>query len=137
MLYPILAMVVLTAMVWGRLYVTRVRKVRTKRIPVQELADRSRASRLLQDVAGPSDNLINLFELPVLFYVAMILLYVTGHGDGVYLAMAWIYVSLRAAHSFIHCTYNRVMHRFGVYLLSSVVLWAMWARLGWQFLAAA
>ena len=137
MLYPLFAMVTLTALVWGWMYVARIREIRTKRIPVQMLADRTRAAQALKDVAGPSDNLINLFELPVLFYVVMIVLYVTGRGDEVYLTMAWAYVLLRAAHSFIHCTYNRVIHRFSVYMLSGVALWAMWARLALQFLSAA
>lgn len=137
MLYPLLAMVALTVLVWGWLYVTRVREVRAKRIPVQELANRSRATQVLQNVSGPSDNLLNLFELPVLFYVAVLLLYVTDRGDGIYLVMAWAYALLRAAHSFIHCTYNRVTHRFGVYLLSGVVLWLMWIRLASQILAGA
>jgi hypothetical protein len=126
----------LIALVWSWMYVTRIREIRTKRVPVQVLADRTRAVQALKDVAGPSDNLINLFELPVLFYVVIIVLYVTGRGDEVYLTMAWVYVLLRAAHSFIHCTYNRVMHRFSVYMLSSVVLWVMWARLALQFLSA-
>jgi hypothetical protein len=53
-----------------------------------------------------SDNFRNLFEVPVLFYV----------------------------HSFIHLTYNRVMHRFAVYVLSTVVLLVLWAALGIQVL---
>ena len=137
MLYPVFAMVTLTLIVWIAVYITRVRQMRMKRIAVQELATRSGASQALKDVAGPSDNLLNLFELPVLFYALMVLLYVTGRGDAVFLALAWAYVLLRAAHSFIHCTYNRVMHRFSVYLMSSVVLWAMWAGLAWQVLGDA
>ena len=137
MLYPVFAMVTLTVIVWIAVYVTRVREIRTKRIPVQELATRSGASQALKNVAGPSDNLLNLFELPVLFYALMILLYVTGLGDEIYLALAWAYVILRTAHSVIHCTYNRVLHRFSVYLMSSVVLWAMWAILAWRVLGSA
>ncbi|HEY5683667.1 MAG TPA: MAPEG family protein [Sulfuricaulis sp.] len=136
MLYPVFAMVTLTAIVWVSVYLTRVREIRRKRIPAQKLANRSVASQILKNVAGPSDNLINLFELPVLFYVLMVLLFITDRGDGIYLALAWGYVLLRVAHSFIHCTYNRVLHRFSVYLASSLVLWAMWASLAWQVLGS-
>jgi len=136
MLYPVFAMVTLTAIVWVSVYITRVREIRKKRIPAQKLANRSVASQILKNVAGPSDNLINLFELPVLFYVLMVLLFITDRGDGIYLALAWGYVLLRVAHSFIHCTYNRVLHRFSVYLASSLVLWAMWAGLAWQVLVS-
>ena len=37
-------------------------------------------------------------------------------------ALAWLYVALRYAHSAIHCTYNRVMHRFAVFIASMLVL---------------
>ncbi|HEU5339089.1 MAG TPA: MAPEG family protein [Sulfuricaulis sp.] len=137
MLYPVFAMVALTAIVWVSMYVTRLCEIRNKRIPAQKLATRSGAGQILKNVAGPSDNLLNLFELPVLFYVLMVLLFITDHGDGIYLMLAWGYVLLRVAHSFIHCTYNCVLHRFSVYLASSLVLWAMWAGLAWQVLGGA
>jgi hypothetical protein len=137
MLYPVFAMVTLTAIVWVSVYVTRLREIRKKRIPAQKLATRSGAGQILKNVAGPSDNLLNLFELPVLFYVLMVLLFVTDRGDVFYLALAWGYVLLRAIHSFIHCTYNCVLYRFSVYLASSLILWAMWAGLAWQGLGGA
>lgn len=132
MLYPLLAMVALTVVVWLAVYVSRVREMRAQRISPQKLASRASAAEVLKRAAGPSDNLMNLFELPVLFYVIVILLYVTDRGDAAYLALAWAYVLLRALHSLIHCTYNRVMHRFGVYVLSSVALWVLWGRFALQ-----
>ena len=98
------------------MYFTRIREIRVKRIAVQSLADAAEAKRLLTGVAGPRDNLIKLFEIPNLFYAAVIILYVTGLANGLYLALAWAIVLLRYAHSFIHVTYNRVAHRFTVYL---------------------
>jgi hypothetical protein len=44
----------------------------------------------------------------------------------VLVAGAWAYVALRCAHSYIHVTYNRVMHRFLVYATSTVLLFALW-----------
>jgi hypothetical protein len=41
-------------------------------------------------------------------------------------------VALRALHSFIHVTYNRVMHRFVVYSSSTLLLFLMWAVFGAQ-----
>src|ERR1700730_11061689 len=93
-----------------------------RRISVQDLAPAAEAKRLLKDVAGPSDNLVNLFEIPVLFYVALIILYVTNLSNGLYLGLAWAFVLLRYAHSFIHVTYNRVKHRFAVYFAGTLLL---------------
>jgi hypothetical protein len=39
---------------------------------------------------------------------------------------AWLYVLLRVAHSLIHCTYNKVMHRLAVFLASFVLLVGLW-----------
>ena len=136
-LYPVFARVTLTLIVWISVYITRACEIWNKRIPVQKLATRSGAGQMLKSVAGPPDNLLNLFELPVLFYVLMVLLFVTDRGDGIYLALAWGYVLLRAIHSFIHCTYNCVLHRFSAYLVSSLVLWALWSALAWQVLGGA
>jgi hypothetical protein len=135
-LTPVLAMVALTALVWFWMYFTRLREIRVKRISPQALVDRTRATQALKRVAGPSDNLINLFEMPVLFYLAMVVLYVSSRVDEVFLVLAWVYVALRVGHSSIHCTYNRVLHRFSVYALSSLVLWVIWARVAWRLMTA-
>ena len=48
---------------------------------------------------------------------------------------SWTYVALRALHSFIHCTYNRVLQRFAVYVASSILLWGMWAAFALKVLS--
>ncbi len=126
-LLPMIALVLLTAIVWVWLYLTRVGTIRRQRIPPQALATRALGAALLAEVAGPSDNLMNLFEMPVLFYILTILLYVTGLAGTGHPVLASVYVALRYAHSVIHITYNRVLHRFLVYVASCAVLWAMWA----------
>jgi hypothetical protein len=79
-------------------------------------------------VSLPNRNLMNLLELPLLFYVACLGLYITLSVDRFALAAAWAYVALRVAHSLIHLTYNNVFHRLGVYAASAVVLFALWLR---------
>jgi hypothetical protein len=77
-------------------------------------------------VSIPNLNYMNLLELPMLFYVASLMLYVTGRVDGPALGMAWLYVGLRIVHSIIHLTYNNVMHRLAPFVLSNLVLMAYW-----------
>ncbi len=77
---------------------------------------------------NPANNLKNLFELPVLFYALVLLLLQTGQVDSVYTLCAFGFFVTRVVHSAIHCTYNRVMHRFSVYCISSLFLWAMVVR---------
>ena len=75
-------------------------------------------------------NFMNLLELPLIFYVGCIVLYVTLSVDVVALALAWLYFVLRVAHSVVHLTYNNVVHRLALYAASSMVLLALWVRFG-------
>ncbi len=134
-LLPVLALVVLTFAVWLVLYFTRIREIIAKRINAGELANSHQARLLLTDSAGPSDNLRNLFEMPILFYLAMLLSLILLIQDGQLVVLAWLYVTLRALHSVVHCTYNRVMHRFSVYLASCAILFMIWLRMAWYIFA--
>jgi hypothetical protein len=134
-LRPAAAMAGLTALVWVWMYVTRFREMWQKKIGAQELAIREVARAKLAAVAGPADDFLNLFELPVLFYAATIILYATHLADATDLWLAWAFVALRSVHSLIHCTYNRVTHRFTAYLWSTLALWALWLRLGFRLFA--
>lgn len=129
LLLPLLAMVGLTLVVWVRLYLVRIPEMKRSRIDPQRLAG-SADKGLLKDTRA-SDNFINLFEVPVLFYVLVLATMQVGVHDAVLLALAWAFVVLRALHSGIQCSYNRVMHRFTVYSLATVSLFAFLARLAW------
>jgi hypothetical protein len=71
-------------------------------------------------------NLENLFEMPVLFYLAIILSIILKLESLTLVFIAWGYVFLRYLHSYIHCTSNRVTLRFKVFLASSVLLLGYW-----------
>ena len=80
------------------------------------------------NVSLPNRNLMNLLEMPVLFYAVCVAIFVVGVVDRTMLWLAWAYVALRAAHTLVHLTYNNVLHRLGVYAASNVVLVVLWAR---------
>jgi len=130
---PVIALVLLTAVVWIRLYVERIRELRQRRIDPQALATSASAGQTMQRVQA-SDNFKNLFEVPVLFYALCAVLVSAQHVSAFFVIGAWVYVALRYVHSFIHLTYNRVMHRFTVYVLSTVILFALWGVLAVQVL---
>jgi len=125
-LLPCAGMAALTAAVWVKLYVDRIGEMQARRIHPQKLASSEQARTTLVRT-GASDNFRNLFELPVLFYALCLALAVSGLGTPAFAAAAWLYVALRALHSFIHVTYNRVWHRFIVYAASSLWLFGLWA----------
>ncbi len=122
---PCAAMVLVTALVWVRLYADRLGEMRSRRIDPQSLATARAAAGLLQNTQA-ADNFRNLFEVPVLFYVLCIAIAANGGSTTGLVAAAWTYVGLRALHSLIHVSYNRVLHRFLVYVASTLLLFGMW-----------
>lgn len=125
---PAFAMVALTIVVWLRMYFTRTAQMRRDRIHPQAVATSAQASARLTD-SRAADNFRNLFELPVLFYLALTVAAIAGLTTTPVLVLAWLFVLLRFVHSAIHCSYNKVLHRFGVYLAGGIVLWLLWAYL--------
>ena len=73
LLLPLLAQVGLTVVVGIWLYIVRLDEIRRKRIHPNKLTIRSEARNRLVDSAAASDNLQNLFEMPVLFFTALLL----------------------------------------------------------------
>ena len=135
-LWPLVAQAGLTAAVTWRMYRHRVAEIRKRRVHPQKLATRADAGALLEDTAA-ADNYQNLFEAPVLFFVVCLASAVTGTVSSLQIGLAWLYVLLRAAHSYIHLTYNRVMHRFVAFLASGIVLAALWGLFAYSLAVAA
>jgi hypothetical protein len=134
-LAPAFAMVALTFVVWWRMFFVRIGQMKRERIHPQAVATSAQANAKLTD-SRAADNFRNLFELPVLFYAALVVAALTGQVGPVTLALAWLFVALRVVHSAIQCSYNKVMHRFYAYVSGGFALFALWAWLGWRLLAA-
>jgi hypothetical protein len=131
-LLPMFAMVLLTIVVWFIMYRKRIGHVRQERINPQDLADASEAKQIMKPVQAPANNFANLFEVPVLFYAAVLTAYVTHADSWLILILFWIFVVLRYAHSYIHLTSNIVLQRFRVYGFSCLALWLAWIALAFE-----
>lgn len=126
--WPVFAMVALTFAVWWRMYVVRIGQMKRERIHPQAVATSAQSAAKLTD-SRAADNFRNLFELPVLFYMALVVAAQAGLASAPVLMLAWAFVMLRALHSAIQCGYNKVMHRFYAYAASTFALSALWAVL--------
>ena len=126
---PALAMAALTFVVWWRMFFSRVGQMKRERIHPQAVATSAEAAARLTD-SRAADNFRNLFELPVLFYLALVVAALTAQVTALTLALAWAFVAARIVHSAIQCSYNKVMHRFRAYLVGGLALWALWAVIG-------
>lgn|SRR5512147_1823780 len=122
--WPVVAQSALVAAVWVWMYVVRLAEMRARRIDPQSVAT-SHTAKAFKNVAA-ADNFRNLFEVPVLFYAVCCALAITDLVTPFQIVLAWSYVTLRAVHTLIHVTYNRVVHRFVVHALSTLGVFAMW-----------
>ena len=132
--FPFLVLILLTIIVWFVMYARRIPLSVRSGLHPNKLTPQELARISPPEVSNPSDNLKNLFELPVIFYALSLYLYVTAQVDEWYVGLAWAFVGLRIAHSAVHCTFNTVLLRFGIYVVSSLVLWAMVLRAVVQYL---
>ncbi len=125
-LWPTIALVALIWIVWATMFVMRFRHM--KRTPPKQwdFDSTESAQAYFAPVEMPSNNLRNLFETPVLYFALVPLLLVTHMASTTQVMLAWAFVILRAAHSFIHIGPKKVPLRFLVYAASCAVLMAMW-----------
>ena len=68
----------------------------------------------------------NQLELPLLFYVLVILALFTRKTDMLFVVLAWMFVTTRLVHAAIHVTSNDVQRRFFAFLVGAIILLIMW-----------
>jgi len=128
LLFPMIALAALTFAVLLLVGARRFRAGFARHVSYDDFR-LGESARVPPEVQVPNRNLMNLLELPVLFYVACIAYQVMAQVNGTVLALAWSYVALRVLHSAIHLTYNDVRHRLTVFSASNAVLIVLWANL--------
>ena len=117
------------------MYIRRTSYLVGNRIDLRKVDTPEKAAAVVPgDVSLAAYNLKNLFELPVIFYAVCLYLFGSGTVDGFYVLAAWWFFAFRVMHSLIHCTYNKVIHRFYAYMLAALALWAMVIRAALQIL---
>jgi hypothetical protein len=125
---PVIAMMAITVLAWLRLYQLRFAEMARRKVDPQSIALSAQKDAGLQDTRG-ADNFNNQFQLPILFYIAVLVAQATGHGSDLFVKLAWAFVATRLVHALIQWTYNRVVHRFAVYAIGALILWWMWGLL--------
>jgi hypothetical protein len=134
-LLTLVAMAAIVFTVAGVMFRRRVAFMKANRLHPQKVATSAKMAAAIEDTRA-SDNFRNLFEMPVLFYAAVLTATVTNMTSIVLLVLAWGYVLARALHSAIHCTHNTVMQRFYAFLTSTLLLLAMWIVIAFHLITA-
>ena len=120
---PFCATMLLTLVVWVYMYGRRLPFIFSSSLDPKQMTPLELARLSPPQVSNPSDNLKNLFELPTVFYVVILYIYVTNQVDRAYLWAAWGFFLFRALHSAVHCTFNFIPLRFALYVISAGALW--------------
>src|SRR4029077_11603463 len=132
---PFFAMIFLTLVVWVYMYARRISFISANKIRPNDLAAPGKLAQLSPPaVSNPSDNLRNLFEVPVIFYALALYLFITKQVHSIYVIAAWIFVCFRVLHSVGHCTSNLVILRFYLYLSASLAVWFIAIRAALAYL---
>ena len=122
-LSPVLALVAWTLVMWIWMYATRIPAMQAAGIDPQDAAyPGTWAHRLRPGVRSVADNYNHLHEQPTIFYALMFFAALTGGGDATALVLAWAYVACRVVHSLVQATTNRVVVRFIVFAIGSLLL---------------
>ncbi|HWA89112.1 MAG TPA: MAPEG family protein [Rhizomicrobium sp.] len=127
-LTPVLALIVLSLIVWIWMYATRIPAIQKAGIDPETAQHPGSLDGLPGSVRQVADNYNHLMEQPTIFYALVFYIALAGHSDQLDIYLAWAYVALRVVHTLIQCTVNNVTMRFGVFALSTVVLMAMTVR---------
>jgi hypothetical protein len=124
-LSPVLVLVGWTLFMWIWMYATRIPSMNAAGIDPQEAAHPGSLDRLPSRVRSVADNYNHLHEQPTIFYALMFFTALTGGGDGLALTLGWAYVAARILHSLVQATVNRVVVRFALFAVGSLVLMAL------------
>ena len=128
LLTPVLALIVLTLVVWVWMYATRIPAMREAGIKPQDAKLPGSLNKLPASVRQIADNYNHLLEQPTIFYAIVFYIVLSGHTDSLHVVLAWGYVGLRVVHTLIQCTVNIVTARFAVFTLSTLILMLMAGR---------
>jgi hypothetical protein len=130
-LQPVVALAAWTFVMWLWMYATRIPAMNAAKVDPDSLARDPNATldRLLPpQVQWKAHNYNHLHEAPTVFYAIAIVLAIVGEGDGLSALLGWVYVGLRVIHSLVQATVNKVLVRFAIFALSSLVLAALVVR---------
>ena len=96
--------------------------------PQKFIDDSELWAKMPANATNAADNYNHLHEQPVIFYALMFYISLSQQADNIYMYFAWGYVGIRVVHSLVQITTNKVMHRFSLFALGSILLMAMGIR---------
>lgn len=130
-LAPVLALIIWTLLIWLLMYARRIPAMQKAKIDPDSAKspDGKWKENLPLTVQASAHNYNHLLEQPTVFYALMFYITLTSQMSSMLFYAAWAYVALRVLHSFVQVSAGKVMLRFGLFTLSTLVLFAMVAMI--------
>jgi hypothetical protein len=113
----------------------RIRAIRSGQVDPQMV--RLREPNWPARVTQIANAFHNQLELPILFYVVVLLALQTKTLDAVLLVLSWLFVLARLIHAYVHVTTNRLDRRTGAFGVGALALLLMWVIVIARFLLQA
>lgn len=134
-LLPVFVLIALTfaLVIWTG--IRRVSVIRGGQVRMKDVALGER--NWPEGVAKVGNAYENQLQMPVLFYLLVILALVTRRADFAFVVLSWIFVATRLIHAFLHIGRNYMPHRFYAFLAGVIVLAIMWIMFAVQILRVA
>jgi hypothetical protein len=114
LLLPMLAQIGWTFLLYAWLTVARQRAVKRGEAAYPDFARGEEP----HEVARITRNLANQFELPVVFYAALVLLVATKNVTAIDIIAAWVFVAGRVIHTLVQTLTDNVPLRGQVFLIN-------------------
>ncbi len=131
-LTPVLVLIIWSLIIWCVMYARRIPAMKKAGIdPDSGRNPDGEWKSLMPDHAQfAAHNYNHLMEQPTIFYALMFYIQISGFATGDTMAhrLAWAYVVLRILHSLVQITVNKVLIRFSLFSLGTIVLIVMALR---------
>lgn len=134
MFYPMFAMVLLTLVVAGILLFSRINAARSGSVDPR-VFKLNQSKEIPDRLIQITNNYSNLFEIPILFYIACLLSIMLQYENLLMLGLAWLFVASRVVHSWIHLTRNKIIPRLFAFLTGIISVLIMWIILLLHFIS--
>lgn len=134
-LFPMICLVLITGGMGVAMLAARYQAVREGNIGIAYFKY-NRGGKPPEYLLKITQHFDNLLETPMLFYLSVIVIHILEKVDLIYIGAAWLYIAARIAHAWIHLTSNNVLQRKNAFIVSYLLIFAIWIRLLIQLLAA-
>jgi hypothetical protein len=114
LLFPMLAHIGWVFVLYAWLTLARQRAVKAGEVKYGDFARHDEPHH----VARIAYNLSNQFELPIIFYAAVVLLIATNNVTTIDIIAAWVVVAGRVIHTLVQCLTDNVPLRGQVFLIN-------------------